>query len=286
MGTREPAPDFAATSILVTGGASGIGRETAQLMADLGGSVAVADVQEERGTLAVREMVRAGARAHFIAADVRSPLDVERMFEERGRPPGGCRRPCPLRGDLRRDPPAADRAAGMGSRAAGQSHLHVPLLPGRAAAHVPAPPRDHRDHRLVGCEVGWDCGGSALRGLESRRHLPDEVPRAAWSGARRAGELRLPGHDAHPDDRPLVGGDPQGPCEEDSAGETGLSARGSGRGDLLSRFGESRFHHRGDTGRQRREHHGLRQAGEVDMDTIARVEALKFPMGSSSLVDR
>jgi 3-oxoacyl-[acyl-carrier protein] reductase len=81
MGTREHAPDFADASILVTGGASGIGRETALLMAGLGGRVAVADLQEERGTRVVQEIVSSGARAQFIAADVCSPRDVDRMFE-------------------------------------------------------------------------------------------------------------------------------------------------------------------------------------------------------------
>jgi len=68
-------------SILVTGGASGIGRETALLAGSRGGRIAVADLQEERGAVVAEELAAAGIPSHFIAADVCVPSDVERMVD-------------------------------------------------------------------------------------------------------------------------------------------------------------------------------------------------------------
>lgn len=73
--------DLAGAVVLVTGGASGIGRETALLAASRGASVAVADLQRERGEQVAREVSAAGAPALFVAADACVPADVERMFD-------------------------------------------------------------------------------------------------------------------------------------------------------------------------------------------------------------
>jgi NAD(P)-dependent dehydrogenase (short-subunit alcohol dehydrogenase family) len=55
---------------LVTGGASGIGRATSLRIAAEGGSVVIADVQEEKGAEVVAEIVAAGGVARFVRLDV------------------------------------------------------------------------------------------------------------------------------------------------------------------------------------------------------------------------
>ncbi len=66
---------------LVTGGGSGIGRETALTLADLGADVAVFDITPGAAEL-VAELVRsAGRRAIAVEGDVSSEADVHRAFE-------------------------------------------------------------------------------------------------------------------------------------------------------------------------------------------------------------
>jgi NAD(P)-dependent dehydrogenase (short-subunit alcohol dehydrogenase family) len=54
-------------TVLVTGGGSGLGAATARMVVDNGGSVVVADVDEERGKRVAAEL---GERARFVATDV------------------------------------------------------------------------------------------------------------------------------------------------------------------------------------------------------------------------
>ena len=64
---------------LITGAASGIGRESALLFSAEGASVVVADVQDEPGREVAREIVSGGGRAEFVHADVSRAADCERM---------------------------------------------------------------------------------------------------------------------------------------------------------------------------------------------------------------
>jgi NAD(P)-dependent dehydrogenase (short-subunit alcohol dehydrogenase family) len=64
---------------VVTGGASGIGRETALLFAAEGAAVVVADLQRERGEETVAQIAAAGGRAIFAATDVSRAADCEAM---------------------------------------------------------------------------------------------------------------------------------------------------------------------------------------------------------------
>ncbi len=64
---------------LITGGASGIGRETASLFAAEGAAVVVADVTDEAGLQTVQEIEDGGGRATFVHADVSSDADCEAM---------------------------------------------------------------------------------------------------------------------------------------------------------------------------------------------------------------
>ena len=57
---------------LVTGGTSGIGRATANKLAQLGVHVVVVGRNEERGEKAVAEIRSAGGKADFIASDLRN----------------------------------------------------------------------------------------------------------------------------------------------------------------------------------------------------------------------
>ena len=74
---------------LVTGGASGIGRATAERFAAEGAAVCVAD-RDAGGARAVAEALAAqGARAHSVALDVTDPAAVEALVAETVRALGG-----------------------------------------------------------------------------------------------------------------------------------------------------------------------------------------------------
>ena len=66
---------------LITGAASGIGRESALLFAREGASVVVAEVQDEAGRKTADEIRAAGGRAHFVHADVSRGEDARAMVE-------------------------------------------------------------------------------------------------------------------------------------------------------------------------------------------------------------
>jgi len=72
---------------LVTGGTSGIGRATANKLAQLGIHVVVVGRNEERGEKAVAAIRSAGGKADFIASDLRdasSAREVARSAVELG----------------------------------------------------------------------------------------------------------------------------------------------------------------------------------------------------------
>lgn len=65
---------------LITGGASGIGRETSLLFAREGASVVVADMDDSGGQETVKMIGAAGGKAQYIHADVSSAKESERMI--------------------------------------------------------------------------------------------------------------------------------------------------------------------------------------------------------------
>jgi len=64
---------------IITGGASGIGRTTAKLFADLGAAVLVADLDKAGGETTVDAIEDDGGTATFVPADVSDAEDVEAM---------------------------------------------------------------------------------------------------------------------------------------------------------------------------------------------------------------
>jgi len=75
---------FADRSVLVTGGASGIGRATALAFAREGGRVAIADLDEAAGAKVAAEIASSGGQAHFIRADATDEAAVIAMIAEAG----------------------------------------------------------------------------------------------------------------------------------------------------------------------------------------------------------
>jgi len=66
---------------IITGAASGIGRETAVLFAKEGAKVVAADVNDEVGRQTVDIIKRNGGEATFVHTDVSKSLDVQRMVK-------------------------------------------------------------------------------------------------------------------------------------------------------------------------------------------------------------
>ncbi|MDQ1390093.1 MAG: hypothetical protein QOF56_3547 [Acidobacteriaceae bacterium] len=74
---------------LITGGAGGIGRATALLLAREGAAVSIVDLNEGAGQEVVREISGAGGRAIFARADVACAGDCRRVVERTVKELGG-----------------------------------------------------------------------------------------------------------------------------------------------------------------------------------------------------
>lgn len=82
---------FADRSILVTGGASGIGRATALAFAREGGMVTIGDLNSEAAKGVVDEVAALGGTAHFVQADATDERSVIALIAEAGRVHGPVR---------------------------------------------------------------------------------------------------------------------------------------------------------------------------------------------------
>lgn len=74
-------PRLANKVAIVTGGAHGIGRAIAELFAEEGAWVLVADVDRDAGEAVVRGISESGGRADFSLTDVTKQTDVERTVQ-------------------------------------------------------------------------------------------------------------------------------------------------------------------------------------------------------------
>jgi NAD(P)-dependent dehydrogenase (short-subunit alcohol dehydrogenase family) len=66
---------------IVTGAASGIGRETASLLASEGAAVVIADINQQGGRETVQIIEQAGGKASFIQTDVTDPKQTAAMVK-------------------------------------------------------------------------------------------------------------------------------------------------------------------------------------------------------------
>ena len=71
--------------VVVTGGATGIGRATAMHCAAMGARVVVADVNEADGADCVAEIAAAGGGAWFVQTDVSVEAEVRGLMTEAAR---------------------------------------------------------------------------------------------------------------------------------------------------------------------------------------------------------
>ena len=69
---------FSGKVAIVTGGASGMGAAAVRLIAEAGGRVIIADLDEGRGQALARDL---GAEARFVRTDVANPADTQRLAE-------------------------------------------------------------------------------------------------------------------------------------------------------------------------------------------------------------
>jgi NAD(P)-dependent dehydrogenase (short-subunit alcohol dehydrogenase family) len=77
-------PEFSDDTVIVTGGASGIGREVAQQFGNAGATVLVADLREEpkNGGKPTHELIEeSGGTAEFVETDVSSREDIATLVE-------------------------------------------------------------------------------------------------------------------------------------------------------------------------------------------------------------
>jgi NAD(P)-dependent dehydrogenase (short-subunit alcohol dehydrogenase family) len=72
--------DFTGKVVVVTGGANGIGKETAREFSTRHGAVAIVDRDEKAGAATAQELAAAGGDVHFFPADVGVRAQVEKLI--------------------------------------------------------------------------------------------------------------------------------------------------------------------------------------------------------------
>ena len=72
---------LAGHTAIVTGGASGIGLATAELLAGMGANVVIADINEDAGIEVAQRLETRGVETQFVRTDVAVPRDVTALVE-------------------------------------------------------------------------------------------------------------------------------------------------------------------------------------------------------------
>lgn len=67
---------------IITGGASGIGAETAKLFLEEGAKVVIVDMNEEKGKTFEQELKEQGKEVLFVKADVTNEADIQNVFSQ------------------------------------------------------------------------------------------------------------------------------------------------------------------------------------------------------------
>ena len=164
---------------LITGAASGMGKVAATLLAREGASVVVADVTDEAGQAAVKEIGGAGGSAAYFHADVssqhrrRSHGPIHRRAFRRAP------RPLQQRGDLPGQRRLGDRHAG-GHLGPGHEHQPQGRVPRMQVRHTgDARLRRRLDHqrRIVRCSDGRGHSPDRLHGQQGRGPVDDQGDR-------------------------------------------------------------------------------------------------------------
>jgi NAD(P)-dependent dehydrogenase (short-subunit alcohol dehydrogenase family) len=76
--------DFAGRTALITGGTSGVGRDTALLLARIGARVVITGRDVERGNQVVKEIIAGGGQGRFVRADLTNDADVRELADQIG----------------------------------------------------------------------------------------------------------------------------------------------------------------------------------------------------------
>jgi NAD(P)-dependent dehydrogenase (short-subunit alcohol dehydrogenase family) len=74
--------DVRGTRVVVTGAASGLGFAIAEVLADCGAHVTLADIDDVRLDAATERLVQSGGRARAFVADVRNEEQVQALFDD------------------------------------------------------------------------------------------------------------------------------------------------------------------------------------------------------------
>ena len=76
--------DFAGRTAVITGGTSGVGRDTALLLARIGAQVVITGRDAERGHAVVDEITGVGGAGRFVRADLTNGADVRELAGQIG----------------------------------------------------------------------------------------------------------------------------------------------------------------------------------------------------------
>ena len=119
--------DLTGKTALVTGASGGIGGAVARALHGAGATVALSGTRTGPLEALAAELAE---RAHVLTCDLSDAASVEALPEGGGGGDGVGRRAGEQCGHHAGQPLHADVGRGMDGRAGGQSHLHLPALPG------------------------------------------------------------------------------------------------------------------------------------------------------------